>query len=136
MQSCPTAMEKEGKIEIATLAKITELFPDHNIEERFIPYIEMHEFEALLFSNALILASEIGIDTDKIEDILDEFGEPEEIDDGPDTAPSKRLMSLNKSYRKVAMGKSIAEAIGISTIREKCPHFDQWVTRLEQLGDN
>lgn len=136
MQSCPTAIEKAEKIEGATLAKITELFPDHNPEGRFIPYIEMHEFEALLFSNASILAREIGVDTGKIENILNEFGKPEEIDDGPDTAPSKRLMSLHKSYRKVAMGKTIAEAIGISTIREKCPHFDQWVTRLEQLGEN
>ena len=136
MQSCPTAIEKAEKIENATLAKIKELFPDHNIEERFIPYIEMHEFETLLFSNASILASEIGVDTGKIEDILDKFGEPEEIDDGPDTAPSKRLMSLRRGYRKVAMGKTIAEAIGISTMREKCPHFDRWLARLEQLGEN
>jgi hypothetical protein len=136
MQSYPTAMEKAGKIENATLVKITELYPDRNIEERFIPYIEMHEFEALLFSNASTLAREIGVDTGTIKDILDECGEPEEIDDDPDKAPSKRLMSFHKGYRKVAMGKTIAEAIGISTMREKCPHFDCWVTRLEQLGKN
>lgn len=134
VQSCSNAIEKAGKIESATLAKIRELFPDHNIEGRFIPYIEMHEFEALLFSNASILAEKIGVDTDEIEDVLDEFGEPEEIDDGSETAPSKRLISLHKGYRKVAMGKTISEAIGISTMREKCPHFDNWLTRLEQLG--
>ena len=134
MQGCPTAIEKAERIENATLAKIGELFPDHNVEGRFIPYIEMHEFEALLFSEASILANTIGVDTGQIEDILDEFGEPEEINDGPDTAPSKRLISLHNRYRKVAMGKTISEAIGIPTIREKCPHFDKWLTMLEQLG--
>jgi len=134
MQGYPTAIEKAKKIEDATLARIRELFPDHNVEGRFIPYIEMHEFEALLFSEASILAKEIRVDPAEIEDILDEFGEPEEIDDGPDTAPSKRLISFHNSYRKVAMGKTISEAIGIPTIREKCPHFDKWLTRLEQLG--
>ena len=96
----------------------------------------MHEFEALLFSNASILADKIGVDIGKIEDILDEFGEPEEIDDGQNTAPSKRLVRFRKDYRKVAMGKTISEAIGISTMREKCPHFNHWLTILEQLGTN
>ena len=88
MQGRPTAKEKAERIEDATLAKIRDLFPDYNVEERFIPYIEMHEFEALLFSEASILANKIGVDTGQIEDILDEFGEPEEINDGQDTAPS------------------------------------------------
>jgi hypothetical protein len=96
----------------------------------------MHEFEALLFSDASMLADKIGVDTGKIEDVLDEFGEREEINDGPDTAPSKRLLSFRKGYRKVAMGKTISEAIGISTMREKCPHFDNWLIRLKQLADN
>jgi hypothetical protein len=136
MQGCPTATEKAERIEDATLAKIGELFPDRNVEGRFIPYIEMHEFEALLFSDASILASKLGVDAGKIEDVLDEFGEPEEIDDGPDTAPSKRLISLHKSYRKVAMGKTISEAIGIPTMRKECPHFDNWLIRLKQLAGN
>jgi hypothetical protein len=133
MQSYPTAIKKAEKIEEATSIKITESFPDYNVEGRFIPYIEMHEFEALLFSDASILANKIGVDTRKIEDVLDEFGEPEEINDGPGTAPSKRLIDLNKHYRKVVMGKTISETIGIPAIREKCPHFDKWLTRLEQL---
>jgi len=124
MPGSPTAMEKAEKIEEATLVRIRELFPDHNVEGRFIPYIEMHEFEALLFSDSSVLANKIGVNKGKIEDVLDEFGEPEEINDGPDTAPSKRLISLRKGYRKVAMGKTISEAIGISTMRERCPHFD------------
>jgi len=136
IQGSPTAIKKAERIEDATFVKIKELFPDHNVEGRFVPYIEMHEFEALLFSEVSILANKIGVSPAEVEDILHEYGEPEEIDDGSDTSPSKRLISLNNSYRKVAMGKTISEAIGIPTIREKCPHFDKWLTRLEQLVEN
>jgi hypothetical protein len=131
-----SATEKAVRIEAATVEEIKGLFPDHNVQERFIPYIEMHEFEALLFSDAPILSSRIGVDQAKIEDILDECGDPEEINDGPDTAPSKRLIRLHKGYRKVAMGKTISEAIGIQAIREKCQHFDTWLTTLEQLVES
>jgi len=136
IQGNPTAIEKAERIEEETFEKIKELFSDHNVEDRFIPYIEMHEFEALLFSEASILANKIGVRTSKIEDILQEFGEPEEINDGAETAPSKRLFSLNSCYRKVAMGKTISETIGIPAMREKCPHFDSWITKMEKLVGN
>jgi len=128
-----TAIEKAEAIEAATLEKIKESFPGHNVDGRFIPYIEMHEFEALLFSDVSILANKIGVNEVKIKNILDECQEPEEINDGPDTAPSKRLISLYSGYRKVAMGKTISEAIGIQQIRDKCSHFNGWLTKLEQL---
>lgn len=128
-----TAIRKAEKIEAATLTEIEKLIPEHNIRKRFIPYIEMHEFEALLFSDASKLAEKMGVRLSHIEQILTECGEPEEIDDGADTAPSKRLFKLCKGYRKVVMGKTISEAIGIQTIRQKCPHFDNWITKIEQL---
>ncbi len=128
-----TSIEKAERVEAATSAKIKELFPDHNVDGRFIPYIEMHEFEALLFSDASKLADKLNVNPSDIEDILDECEEPEEIDDGPDTTPSKRLISMDKSYRKVAMGKTISEAIGVRTIRQKCPHFNDWITKIERL---
>lgn len=128
-----TSVEKATRIEDATFTRIKELFPDHNVEGRFIPYIEMYEFEALLFSDASILAGRLNVKTSKIEDILKECREPEEIDDGPNTSPSKRLISIDNSYRKSAMGKTISEAIGIQTIRQKCPHFNNWISKIEQL---
>jgi len=128
-----TASSKARKIEIATAEKISELFPSHNIGKRFIPYIQMHEFEALLFSSADVLATESGIRKSDIEAILRECGCPEEINDGPDTAPSKRIMRYNASYRKVAMGKTISEAIGIKKMREECSHFNEWLQSIERL---
>ena len=129
-----SATEKGEVLEEATLSEIEGEFSDYNPQRRFLPYIEMHEFEALLFSNASVLANIIGVNETEIEDILDECEEPEEIDDGPDTAPSKRLIRLRSGYRKVAMGKTISEAIGIQAIREKCPHFDTWLRQMEQLA--
>lgn len=130
-----TAIQKASLIEEETLKKITELFPDYKAEKRFIPYIEMHEFEALLFSDASILANKIGVELPHIQKILDTYDNPEEINDNPDNAPSKRLNRLMSNYRKVAMGKTISEVIGIQKIRSRCPNFHNWLIKLEKLEE-
>lgn len=93
----------------------------------------MHEFEALLFSDVEILAEKAEIDAAQLKRIIKKYSNPEEINDDPGSAPSKRLVRLKGGYRKVAMGKAVSEAIGIPVIREKCPHFNEWLTRLENL---
>ncbi|MGV8122925.1 MAG: DUF4276 family protein [Candidatus Xenobiia bacterium LiM19] len=98
------------------------------------PYIEMHEFEALLFSDAHVLAENTGIDLLRIEGILQNSAGPEEINDDPEKTPSKILIAANNGYRKVAMGNKVAESIGIHAIREKCQHFDDWLKKLEKIG--
>ena len=129
-----TASHKAEILEAATHNEIKRSFPGHNSENRFIPYIEMHEFEALLFSDAYILAEMTEIDVSQLLKIIEGFDNPEEINDDPAKAPSKRLCALTRGYRKVAMGKTVSEAIGIQAIRSKCPHFDHWLTKLEELG--
>lgn len=128
-----SAAEKAGLLEEATRRKIVASLGSHDAERRFIPYISMHEFEALLFSEPHILAKKLDVAPQRIEQILAECGSPEEINDRPETAPAKRIAALITGYQKIAMGKSIAEAIGIATMRRQCPHFDQWLTTLEQL---
>jgi hypothetical protein len=61
---------------------------------------------------------------------------PEEIDDGATTAPSKRIIKLIPEYehRKASAGPIIAEKIGLRRIRERCPHFDEWIKKMERLG--
>lgn len=126
---------KAELLESATHKKIREDF-GNDFANRFIPYIEMHEFEALLFSDADILAEKTGIDISHIREILKEYNnKPEEINDDPEKTPSKRLQALKSAYRKVAMGKTVSEAIGIQTIRKQCPHFNNWLTRLECLKE-
>jgi len=130
-----SAAEKADALENATRTRIKELFPNCEAENRFVPYVEMHEFEALLFSNADILAQKIGIEVGQINNILAGYNGPEEINDDPVKAPSKQLEELNSAYRKVAMGKTIADSIGVQEIRKQCPHFNDWLTRLEHLAD-
>lgn len=129
-----SAEEKAKIMESETLTEIKKLFPDCNAENRFIPYIAMHEYEALLFSDADILAQKTGIPVDQIAGILSEYNGPEEINENPVKTPSKRLEALKPGYRKVAMGKAIADSIGIQVIRDQCPHFSDWLTRLEKLS--
>jgi hypothetical protein len=119
-------------MEHATGLEIKNAFPDYNTGNRFIPYIEMHEFEALLFSDADVLAEKAEISAIRIEEILGEYNNPEEINDEPAKAPSKRLLALNPGYRKVAMSKTVTTAIGIQIIRKKCPHFNNWLKKIER----
>lgn len=105
----------------------------NNSINRFIPNVCMHEFEALLFSEPSVLASNIGCSEQTILDILRECSEPENINNSPNTAPQKRILSLNSSYKKVITGNKIATEIGIEKMREKCPLFHQWLNRLESL---
>ena len=128
-----TAQFKAETMESATLERIVNLFPGYNADKRFIPYIGMHEFEALLFSNTSILAREIGINPRLINHILNSYNSPEEINDDPAKSPSMQLKKIISGYRKVAMGKIVAEAIGIEEIRRRCPHFNNWLEKLESL---
>ncbi len=101
---------------------------------RFIPYVQMYEFEALLFSHPLILAEKtVPSRLNDFTKIRGGFATPEEINDSPDTAPSKRIKKLFPNYNKPIGGRKIAEAIGLDQIRAECRLFDQWLTQLENL---
>jgi predicted ATP-binding protein involved in virulence len=115
-----------------TLEKVSCLFEKHNVKQRFIPYVSMHEFEALFFSDVEILASCLNVQREKIEENIRKLL-PEEINDNRETAPSKRLKSFSANYTKINLGLNIAKNIGIQKMREKCVLFDKWVSRLENL---
>ncbi len=117
----------------ATHEEIKKLFPNQNPDLRFIPYISMYEIEALYFSDPLCLAEKLGVQQRKIEEILEEYGEPEKINDNSTTAPSKRLVKLKDRFKKTSTGIAIATAIGIPKMREACPLFNNWITTLENL---
>jgi len=107
-------------------------------DHRFIPYIQLHEFEALLFSSnkgfeAYFTESE-AIETQKI---IEAYNNPEDINSSPEGAPSKRLQSIKADYNKVIEGNLIALEIGINELLAKCPKFKSWITQLiEATKDN
>jgi len=96
--------------------------------------ISMHEFEALLFSNPSTLAAHLGVSQAAVDEILAECGEPEAIDDSPLTAPSNRLATLSARYKKTSTGIVIASAIGLAVMRQQCPLFNAWLTKVENLS--
>lgn len=119
----------------ATHSEVNSKLNSCRSDIRFIPNIAIHEFETLLFSDPEILASHLDIKQSEIEKILNKFGEPERINNSPQTAPSKRLEKLYERYKKTNTGINIARAIGLSKMREMCPLFDDWLTNLENLQD-
>jgi len=130
----------KAQLEQAILEQASRLI--QNFDPRFIiPYIQIHEFEALLFSDIEQFKWVVdGWDEKKktrLQAVRAAFASPEDIDDGPDTAPSKRILKIfnGGEYSKVEHGPLIAEAIGLSCIREHCRNFNAWLSRLEDLRD-
>lgn len=110
-------------------------------DERFIPYIQLHEFEALLFCGIEHIAK-IYPDCEKyceqLERDLKQVGNPELINNSPETAPSKRIIKAiegdNKkhyNYNKPTTGKEVTKNVGIDELRSKCKHFNEWIKKLE-----
>ena len=117
----------------ATADEVQRLFPEKNRHERFIPYVSMHEIEALYFSDPACVARHLDVKHKDVEAILRECGEPEKINDQAASAPSKRLEKLSGSFKKASTGVKIAAEIGIPKMREACPLFNNWLERLEAL---
>lgn len=129
-----THTQKAAAFNQATYDEVEKLFGDYGVFRRFIPYVAMHEFEALLFSEPEVLAGQLGVSQADVGAILTECGEPEAINDSSLTAPSKRLAALSGRFKKTATGIAVAEAIGLPTIRRECPLFNAWLTKIESLG--
>ena len=115
-------------------------FADEINDNRFIPYIQLHEFEALLFCGIEYIA-ELYPGCEKrckqLTQALQNVGNPELINNSPHTAPSKRIIKAiegdNKThynYNKPKTGRFVTEKIGIDELRSKCKHFDEWIEKL------
>jgi hypothetical protein len=102
---------------------------------RFLPFVVMHEFEALLFSDCAAFSR--GINRPDLEGefrrIREQVENPEEIDDSPITAPSKRILALVPGYEKPLLGVLAALEVGLARIQDECPHFRSWIKRIETL---
>ncbi|MGD8782263.1 MAG: DUF4276 family protein [Ignavibacteria bacterium] len=111
-----------------------EQFKNDIDNPKFVAHLQLHEFEALVF------ASEDKISTafinkksqiSQVQAINNSFNSPEEINENPDTAPSKRLRNIFKNYQKVLHSQLILSQANIDDLRSKCSHFNEWLTKLE-----
>ena len=105
-------------------------------ERKVLPYVQRHEFEALLFADVAAFSSidvpEKGIR--ELQGVRSRFETPEDINDDHATAPSKRIVKTVPSYDKVVSGPLIASEIGLDKMRSACPRFDAWLRQLESLA--
>ena len=130
-----TGIRNKAKILLSSLTeRLTEKLGEEPLR-RFIPYVQMYEFEGLLFSDPAKMAQ--GITQPSLErqlqKIRDVFATPEDINDSPNTAPSKRIKKLYSAYEKPLYGLLAALEIGLATIRRECQCFDAWLQDIESL---
>jgi hypothetical protein len=107
-------------------------------DPRFLPYLQLHEYETLLYADPdafQIAFADCAKAIAGLKAIAASVTSIELVNDGAETAPSKRIIHLLPEYgqRKADAGPEIAECIGLPTLRQKCPHFDAWITQLEKL---
>jgi hypothetical protein len=110
-------------------------------DPRFVrPYVQMHEFEGLLFSDVeqfqYVLDGWNAKVRKLLADVRAQFSSPEDINNSRETAPSKRILAAFSpgTYNKTEHGPLVAEAMGLNKIRQECPQFHEWMQLLEAWG--
>ena len=133
----PTGLESRIAVHIANEVRMSS--PQGYQERQVLPYVQQYEFEALLFSEvdafAAVLPRIPRGSVATLRGIRCQYTTPEDINDDPDTAPSKQIEKVIRGYNKRRDGYLVAEEIGVDKIRAECPRFNEWVTRLEALGN-
>lgn len=108
-----------------------------SLRHRFIPNIQLHEFEGLLFNDINIFHQQIPqnelIGIDELQQTFEQYDNPEMINNNRETSPSHRLERIILGYDKVIYGSLLAEAIGLEKMRAKSPRFNQWLNSIEHL---
>lgn len=106
-----------------------------------IPYVQVYEFEALLFAAPHAVAAFLQHEPlgEELSATVESCGGAEQINDDPQSAPSSRLAALfrdhlGQRYDKAFHGPLLALEIGLPAIRTACPRFDAWLSRLAGLA--
>jgi hypothetical protein len=123
----------------ARVAAMEKLLSADLAFHKFIPYIQLHEYEALMYADTVVMEEWLSlynrIPVNCFTEIRDSVpnSNPELINEGPETAPSKRILRICNTYDKVDDGILILKEIGLNTLRSQCNHFNDWLTTLEGL---
>lgn len=106
-------------------------------DPRFVPYLQRHEFEALVLAGLDQLEVLMGPSARRgLQALRNEIAgtPPEDVDDGVETAPSRRLVKQIGGYDKIVHGVAVVQQAGLPALRAACPRFDAWITQLEALA--
>lgn len=135
----PGKQSLQGQSSLERVRELEAALEGHfNAGPRFLAYFMIHEFEALLFSDPGVLAEVMNLPATRtrLEGIRNGFPTPEDINDDSHTRPSARVLTLFPAYRKRLHGPMTTGRIGLGTMRRECVHFNQWVSRIENLGSS
>jgi Domain of unknown function (DUF4276) len=106
---------------------------------RFIPYIQAHEFEALLFSDIQVLTS-MELSWGRAYEVLQQARQsvisPEHINHGEATKPKARLTAAlhQPQFANTGNGILAAKHMGLAKIESQCHHFAAWLRQLRALA--
>lgn len=103
-------------------------------QTKFLPYLQLHEFEALVFASEDKLPIAFVNKNREIQQISlinNQFHSPEEINENPESTPSKRLKRIFPEYQKTFHSQLILSQTNVEDLRLKCGHFNDWLNRLE-----
>jgi hypothetical protein len=130
-------IQRVEHIERAVKEDVCRQIPEFRPDVRLIPYLSLHEYEGLLFSDPDAFGQSIGRPhlASRFHRIRNDFPTPEDINNDPETAPSKRVIDTYPAYRKVIEGTLAARAVGIQRMRQECAHFRNWLEQLEGLPE-
>lgn len=108
------------------------------LRHRFIPYMQLHEFEGLLFNNIEVFYEQVPkgelVGIAELEKTFKDYPDnPEMINNIRETSPSHRLERIISGYNKILYGHYFAEAIGLEKIRLKSPRFNEWMDKIENI---
>jgi hypothetical protein len=128
--------DKNARIDFLEKAMQNDI--NESVRNRFIPYMQLHEFEGLLFNEIEIFYEQVPKEelvglTELKQTFKDYPDNPEMINSNPETSPSHRLERIISGYNKVLYGHYFAEAIGLNRIRNKSPRFNEWLRRIEDV---
>jgi hypothetical protein len=130
-------MEPNKSLRMDVLEQAMKEDFDESLRFRFVPYIQLHEFEGLLFNNIDVFHEQIPenelVGLDELIATFSQYSNPEMINSKKETSPSHRLERIILGYNKIVYGSILAEAIGLNEIRAKSPRFGCWLANLEDL---
>jgi hypothetical protein len=128
--------DKSNRIQALEQSMLQDIDP--SLQHRFIPYLQLHEFEGLLFNDINIIYSQIPpgdiVGKAELEKTFADYQNPEMINNNRETSPSHRLQRIIKGYNKIVYGDILSEAIGLIRMRAKSPRFNDWISKIESLA--
>jgi len=109
-------------------------------DARFIPYIMLHEFEALLLTKTgleiIRKRARVGKNDRSWKELqrdLARVRKPEMLNDGANSHPSARIKKIWPRFKKTTDGVGILEQVPWEELCAACRHFGDWIRKLEAL---